>query len=326
MIDKLPTKLLTEILEWLPISSVCAASQCCKALRTATKPSKLWRTVAIAWDSTWAVAFEEMMRGKTIDWKWELRHRYIYVSSSTVQSKGKSRCRLTYDLSTKRSACHTCWRPFKLCLCDKLPNEKLNNCCARVVILQHPRCQVSIGTARLVKLSLKHVDIVVGTKITNGTAWSPQLQKFVSGASRILLLFPTPTSVAAQTLYRPQRNANLDRERKHQLCACGRPEGHEFDVLIAIDGSWRQAKSIVRNNPVMVHLATQTVKIEGHPLSIFGRLKREPHPQCLSTAESVGAAVAAVMSGNQMEYAPYIHPVLDKLVDLQLEHGGKRTV
>ena len=47
-----------------------------------------------------------------------------------------------------RKYCQRCVRPINACLCAYLPETPFNNCHFRVFIIQHPRCQVNIGTIR----------------------------------------------------------------------------------------------------------------------------------------------------------------------------------
>lgn len=63
-------------------------------------------------------------------------------------------------------------------------------------------------------------------------------------------------------------------------------------MLVAVDGSWRQAKAMVRRNLISFSKLCTPVTVSGHPPAVFGRLKREPAPELLSTAEAVGAAVS----------------------------------
>ncbi|KAG0228883.1 hypothetical protein BGW42_001893 [Actinomortierella wolfii] len=67
-----------------------------------------------------------------------------------------------------RDMCSRCWRPSKSCICSALPQHVYCNCRVRIVILQHPRCQVSIGTIRILKTCFKYCDIFIGKDFSAG--------------------------------------------------------------------------------------------------------------------------------------------------------------
>ncbi len=94
----------------------------------------------------------------------------------------------------------------------------------RVLILQHPHTHVSIGTIRLLALSLTHVKIIAGVKFpeilakphqpstaqspasqpsepTESSLTRPEMDEVVAelnGSHSVFLLFPSPNSVAIE--------------------------------------------------------------------------------------------------------------------------------
>ena len=84
----------------------------------------------------------------------------LTAANTTPSGRGKGRCLL--QQRSGRPSCPRCWRPVEVCLCRAVPAGKFPNCHARLVVLQHPKCQVSTGTARILKLAFKHCDVLVG--------------------------------------------------------------------------------------------------------------------------------------------------------------------
>ena len=67
-----------------------------------------------------------------------------------------------------REECGRCWRPVRSCICSALTPQLYCNCRVRIMILQHPRCQVSIGTIRILKTTFKYCQIVIGKDFKAG--------------------------------------------------------------------------------------------------------------------------------------------------------------
>lgn len=67
-----------------------------------------------------------------------------------------------------REECGRCWRPVRSCICSALTAQLYCNCRVRIMILQHPRCQVSIGTIRILKTTFKYCQIVIGKDFKAG--------------------------------------------------------------------------------------------------------------------------------------------------------------
>ncbi|KAF9577501.1 hypothetical protein BGW38_007248, partial [Lunasporangiospora selenospora] len=61
-----------------------------------------------------------------------------------------------------REECSRCWRPTLSCICSALTPQLYCNCRVRILILQHPRCQVSIGTIRILKMTFKYCQVLIG--------------------------------------------------------------------------------------------------------------------------------------------------------------------
>ncbi len=117
-----------------------------------------------------------------------------------------------------RQRCYQCFRPMSLCFCEAIP--RIDNR-TDVLILQHVGERFHpFNTARIVQKALRHCHLIADHNQRLGT-------------------HPLPIQANAGLLY-PRANAPLLTE----LSAAERP-----DQLVIIDGTWHQAKTIVRDVP-----------------------------------------------------------------------------
>ena len=84
-----------------------------------------------------------------------------------------------------------------------------------------------------------------------------------------------------------------------------------------MDGSWTQAKAVLRRNPQLLTEARAVVSLPNPPPAVFGALKREPEAFCLSTAEACGAALGALELENSSAGRAVFEPAVRLIVDLQ---------
>ncbi|KAI7817333.1 DTW domain-containing protein [Gamsiella multidivaricata] len=190
------------------------------------------------------------------------------------------------------------------------------------MILQHPRCQVSIGTIRILKMSFKYCQIVIGKDFKTGR--SAELDQALGDPNcSPLLLYPSHSAVDIQTLapepslplpVAPSDGSNGTTQHAAQsryFCQdcihdqsadstdmmndannpqSTSPTPYPYKLIIALDGSWSHAKIMYRCNPRLQQLAQ--IKFPNPPQSIYHGLKPEPKATYTSTAEAVGQAVA----------------------------------
>eukprot|EP00042_Codosiga_hollandica_P054040 m.722704 g.722704 ORF g.722704 m.722704 type:complete len:158 (+) comp58825_c1_seq22:3022-3495(+) len=142
------------------------------------------------------------------------------------------------------------------------------------------------------------------------------------------LLFPSAEAVNVEEFAQQERHRLIVPTRPAagtNLCDCGLAAGHAFCVLLAVDGTWSTAGSIIFHNPHLLSNASQVLKIGSHEPSVYGRLKEEPHPHCISTAEAVGHAVAHLLgSAEGAQIPPLIKIPLTRLVEIQLNYSQPR--
>ena len=190
--------------------------------------------------------------------------------------------------------CPRCQKPQPLCVCDSVtPVENR----IKLLILQHPQEQDrALGTARLLA---KHFEDAV---VRVGLSW-PSLSKAlghpVENASHWAVLYLG--SAKAADLEAEGEILALNRKgevAENQRAIFGKLEG-----VVLLDGTWSQAKALWWRNPWM--LKCQRVILNPKHPSRYGRLRREPRKDGLSTIE----AAATLLGG--LERRPDIAETLN---------------
>ncbi|KAG0377204.1 hypothetical protein BGX24_006512 [Mortierella sp. AD032] len=222
------------------------------------------------------------------------------------------------------------------------------NCRVRIMILQHPRCQVSIGTIRILKTTFKYCQIVIGKDFKAGRSLELD-QALEDPKCTPLLLYPSHAAVDIQTLVSTDSSGATPPTRYFcQDCIHPResytaetgaevkdhdqskdnesPSSYPYKLIIALDGSWSHAKIMYRCNPRLQQL-TQ-IKFPNPPQSIYHELKPEPKTTYTSTAEAVSQAVALLgwpsvststsegLTDAQLLHEDIIRP-LKKMIEIQ---------
>jgi DTW domain-containing protein YfiP len=188
-------------------------------------------------------------------------------------------------LATPRSVCGRCRRPTSVCYCDALPRLETKT---RVVILQHPRERdMPIGTARMASLCLPQAELHVGIRWTDSAPLARALQ---DPARPPILLYPGPG--ARDILREPPRGPV---------------------TLVVVDGTWSQAKTVVRDNPVLQALPRYAFAT---PEPSQYRIRREPRAEYVSTIEALMHVLGA-LEGEPARFRSLLDP-LNAMVDAQL--------
>jgi hypothetical protein len=194
---------------------------------------------------------------------------------------------LDAPITADDAGCARCGKPAPLCVCAGI--EPIDNRIA-LLILQHPQEQDrELGTARLTALHLKHATL------KSGLSW-PSLAKALGrevNPKRWAVLYLGAASAA--TLPR-DRELNLLDGKNVALPEQERALA-EIDGVIVLDGSWSQAKTLWWRNPWV--LKCRRLALNPKQPSRYGKLRREPRREGLSTLEA--AALALARLGRQPE-------------------------
>lgn len=192
-----------------------------------------------------------------------------------------------------RELCRRCLRPAALCLCAALPVVRART---RVVILQHPReARLAICTAWLTRVALMDCELLQGVRFED----HPRVRE-VAADPGAALLFPGEGAVPAA--------ARAD---------------HPPRLLVAVDGTWHQARKMVEANPAIAALPRISVTPD-RPGGYAG-LRREPEPEYLSTLEAVALALGA-LERDPARFEP-MREAFGRMVAQQLEcaRGARRN-
>jgi DTW domain-containing protein YfiP len=171
-----------------------------------------------------------------------------------------------------------------------------------VVILQHPRERdMPIGTARMASLCLPRAELRVGIRWT-GEGLAGAID---DPARPAILLYPGPG--ARDILRDPPRGPV---------------------TLVVVDGTWSQARTVVRDNPVLQALPRYAFAT---PEPSHYRIRREPRAEYVSTIEALMHVLGA-LEGEPGRFRSLLDP-LRAMVDAQLacqasspRRGGVRQV
>jgi DTW domain-containing protein len=165
----------------------------------------------------------------------------------------------------------------------------------RVLILQHPReHEKAVNTARIAALALPSAELVVGVDFSSSRVVN---EAIASRERPAVLLYPGPQA------------RDLERDP---------PSGPV--TLVVVDGTWHQARSLLRKNPHLLalpHYAFAPDKPSEY------RIRREPRPEYVSTIEALACALP-LLEGEPARFAALLAP-FRAMVELQLSYAARST-
>lgn len=185
--------------------------------------------------------------------------------------------------------CYQCFRPLPLCFCSAIP--RIDNRTS-VLILQHIGERFHrFNTARIVRKALRNCQLIVDH-------------------NRRFAAYDLPIQANAGLLY-PGVNARSLSEL---------PVSQRPSQLVIVDGTWHQAKTIVRDVPQLRDLPCYQLT-PSSPGQY--RIRREPNATSLSTLEATVAALQALepeTSGLEQLLSAF-----HEMVEKQLRHPANFT-
>ena len=203
--------------------------------------------------------------------------------------------------------CPRCLKPRSLCVCEGIApiDNKVS-----LLILQHPQEQDrELGTARLTALHFKDALLKIGL------SW-PSLTKILgrpTDPQRWAILYLG--SVKAKAVL-PERDIVVVNKSgnavDHQDSAL-----REIEGIILLDGTWSQAKALWWRNGWM--LKCKRVVLGPKRPSRYGKLRREPRSDGLSTIEAAAMLLARLERRPEIETA--LHASFERLLARYRERG-----
>uniref|UniRef100_A0A7S1FNY9 tRNA-uridine aminocarboxypropyltransferase n=1 Tax=Corethron hystrix TaxID=216773 RepID=A0A7S1FNY9_9STRA len=259
--------------------------------------------------------------------KQSMKHTPQIEIPTIVKASAISRATLSRSLENNeyRQYCPGCHRPPIQCLCDYIPPNKIP-IAIKVLILQHPVefRRKTISTVPLIRLTLEYVQVLVGRSFDHQL--DSIFQAALSEGTVPLLLFPGPNST---TLEDPMALTKLNQKRKKQVKENGvelsshRNRDENKFLLVIVDGTWTQARKMVRCSPILMERCQQiqftSTSIKDR--SIYGSIRKQPDDYCLSTLESCSRTLKLLEPNNPIidEVTEYLHNLLRALVHTQIE-------
>jgi hypothetical protein len=172
--------------------------------------------------------------------------------------------------------CDHCDKIKALCFCADLISHDNR---VPVVILQHPQePDKELGSARLANIVLKNS--VLRTGLSSASLKAVVGQEV--DPSKWIVLF-LGSKYKFREIQREQMHSDIyifDKKDQEVLMPLDTIEG-----VIAIDGTWAQAKTLWWRNAWL--LKCKRAVINPRRKSLYGNLRREPRPECLSTIETI---------------------------------------
>lgn len=178
--------------------------------------------------------------------------------------------------------CAACGKRAALCVCAGL--VPLDNR-VFVLILQHPQEQDrDLGTARLLRLQLRHARLAVGLSWRN---LESALGEGGGDPARWAVLY---LGGLAERGDRPAPLLVLDPKGAPLPDQAGARA--QLEGIVLLDGNWSQAKALWWRNPWLLRL--RRIRLAPDFRSAYGKLRREPRREALSTLEA-GAFALSVL-------------------------------
>lgn len=185
-------------------------------------------------------------------------------------------------MTVETISCRSCGKPPGVCICDRVEKVPTH---LRVVILQHPQeDDALLGTAKLVEATLPKAEVRVGL------SWA-SLDHAIGGRNAdrerwaVLAVAKLPVPVPEEARNEPV----VVIDRKGRLRDLKR---HGLEGIIVLDGTWSQAKTLWWRNAWLLKLPR--VVLRPREPSIYGRLRKEPRKEWVSTLEAIGDVLPAL--------------------------------
>jgi DTW domain-containing protein len=197
--------------------------------------------------------------------------------------------------------CPRCLKPLALCICETItPIESR----VSLLILQHPQEQDrALGTARLTALHFGNAVLKIGL---SWPSLAKALGRPVHDPSRWAVLYLGSAKVSDLDTARDVVAINRKGEIEDNQGAILK----DIEGIVLLDGTWSQAKALWWRNAWM--LKCQRVILGPSQPSRYGKLRREPRKDGLSTIE----AVAMLLGGleRRPDIAQTLHSSFERML------------
>jgi DTW domain-containing protein len=163
-----------------------------------------------------------------------------------------------------------------------------------VLILQHPReKREALATAAITRAMLSRAELVVGLSWPN---LSQSLGRKVD-AKRWAVLYLGSARPARTGL----RHEVIALDRRGEPAADQNAMLKGIDGVVLLDGTWKEAKTLWWRNPWLLKL--RRLVLNPQRPSGYGRIRREPRREALSTLEAAALLLKHLDGGPEIEAA-----------------------
>ena len=178
-----------------------------------------------------------------------------------------------------------------------------------VLILQHPReKKEALATAVVTRALLRRAELVVGL------SW-PNLSRALAGVGFGRPVDPDRWAVLYLGSARPaalgRQREVIALDRRGELAADQEAILRSLDGVVLLDGTWKEAKTLWWRNPWLLKL--RRLVLNPQRPSHYGRIRREPRREALSTLEAVALLLKHLDGGPEVGVA--LHEALDRLIE-----------
>jgi len=197
--------------------------------------------------------------------------------------------------------CPRCLKPVPLCICDSITPVASR---ISLLILQHPQEQDrALGTARLAALHFKTAVVKIGL---SWPSLAKALGRPVDDPSRWAVLYLGSANAADLDT----TSEIIALNRKGEIAEHQRAILSEIEGVVLLDGTWSQAKALWWRNAWM--LKCQRVILNPAQPSRYGKLRREPRRDGLSTIEAAAMLIAGL--DKRPDIATSLHASFERML------------
>lgn len=186
----------------------------------------------------------------------------------------------TDPISTEpeRTHCDNCLKTLRLCVCDSIVPLKTK---LHVIFLQHPQePDKDLGTAWIAHKSLPNSTFKIGL------SW-PNLAKVLGRAA-------DPKKWLVLYIGSAQGKSTLTLVDKKGQPSSIQVFPKDLEGIVVLDGTWSQAKTLWWRNAWLLKL--QRVVLRPPKISLYGKLRKEPKRDGVSTIEAVAYTLAELQN------------------------------
>lgn len=260
-----------------------------------------------------------------------------------ISSSGKIIAHKTYspEIIGERKRCSKCLRAESICICSFLPDGPFDTN-VRFIILQHPNEVMKGLTSSTPLVSMIIKDCIIIRGIAFNTNGDVTIRKVMNEKKFNLLSKGSPSFMEScckvvnseilteafsdkedppYLLYPGEESLDIDSIQTGSSTNFEK-EGRKKTIII-IDGTWVQAKKIIRRSPTIVE-HSKWIKISGSINSIINPIRRGNKDSCMSTLEAVAYSLK-VLDGSPVSHnaSTMMLKALSTVVEKQLHSWGR---